>query len=385
MAQVPYRFVLTDKNFNQISTLNPVSNRQVSFVLNGVGQAYFEMMQDNPLLPTLGVNFLTTYYGLQVYRNNVLFWQGLIDEVTPGDSPKSSMNQVGFRASNRLQDFSDVLITQTTTDGYVDGLANTNMGDNMTTFFNACKGLSNSPISDITIGQIQNPTYSDGTIVNFATQDQVPVMDLLTTVGYLADLSNADYYIDQVTNEFYFLDNYGNANNTAVLFRYIDTPGLNIGNNIRDFKVDLNIRNMNNNPVAYGTNTSDVLTEISSVMDTASINQFKLRQHIIATPSMNVTEDQGLITTYLNNQLPLLQVPQYASTITLSSTVTPFDGWGLGDVVGIQIQRGIIQMTQPQQQRIMGVIINIDETNTETIELNYVQPKQALINPNSLV
>lgn len=370
MAQVPYRFVLTDKDFNELSELKRVRQRQYSRFINNVGQAYFEIMQDNPVIGEIsGLNFLSDIYGLHIYRANQLSWRGIIDEIVPEDRRKSSMDVIGVRASSRLQDFGDILINASeNSPAQRIGLANQKIGTQlMQTFFDECKAKENSPIADIAVGTISDPQDSAGVDMTMGTQDALPMMDLLTATDFLANISFADYWYDDLNNTFSFVANKGVER--EVMFRFIENEP---GNNIRDFAVTLDIRGVTNNPIGFAAGEGANLKILHNVKDDPSIARFKLRQRLL---DIRTLDTEANIAEHLNRQLSQLKVPKYYTSISLSPSIVPFHGWDLGDTVRVHIKRGVFQFAQPERKRILGATITVDDTNVEYTAIHYGEPK----------
>lgn len=370
-----YRYILTDKNFVEISELKRIRKRQYSKFINNVGQAYFEMLQDNPVLREITdsenrtLDFLNRIYGLKIYRDEQLVWRGLIDELVPQDKKVSSMDIIGFRASSRLQDFGDILINASPDNpAQRVGLANKKMGTEVVQpFFEECVAKENSPISDVLLGTITNPVDSTGAEVTMGTQDALPMMDLLTAVDFAASVSFADYWYEDLTNEFNFAANKGVERD--VLFRFIDGAQ---GNNIRDFAITLDIRGVTNNPIGFAAGEGANLKIIHEIKDDESIGKFRLRQRML---DIRTLDTETNIREHLRKQLSQLKMPKYYSSLSLMPGTVPFLGWGLGDVIKVQVKRGIFNFAQPERKRVMGATIEIDDTNVEHTQIHFGEPK----------
>lgn len=365
MSQVDYKFVLTDKDYNDIAQLTNVHRRQYSKFLNNIGQAYFEVYQDNPLIKSLNINPLTTMYGLKIYRGDTLIWQGMIDGITPSDKTKNSMDIIGFQASSRLADFGDVLInTSSDSPTTRDSLANKKIGTEVIqVLFDECKAKSSSPISDIT-SDISDPLDETGAVNTMQDQDSIFIDSLLSVVAYLADITGCDFYLDDVTKIFQFKDRIGTS--SSAQFRYVEFEQ---GNNINNFSLQLDIREINNHPIGFSTGSGENVKIISDITDSASISAFKLREKLV---DVRALDSEASIKTQMAKQLSLYSKPRYFSSISLTQSTGLLDGWQLGDTVEIWIKRGIINFRE--KKRIMGFTVSIDEQDMENITLNYQDP-----------
>lgn len=365
--QMPYRYVITDSNYSDIATIPEAHRRSYSKFLNNIGQAYFEVYLDNPLVKSLNIDPLTKMYGLKIYRgtNTTPNWQGMIDGLTPSDKYKNSMNVVGFQASSRLADLGDVLITtDSETPQQRSGLKDKKIGTEVIqVLFNECKAKSNSPIGDM-LSSITDVLDEKNVINTMQEQDTIAISSLLDIVVFLADVTNSDFYVDDATKTFYFKDKVGVE--STVQYRFVENQA---GNNIKDFSIQMNMRDVNNHPVGFCTGEAANMKMVSDVYDSASLNAYKLRERLSDLRSL---DSEASVRTQINKNLQMYGKPRYFSSIALSNSIDLFNGWTLGDTVEIWIKRGFINFRE--RKRIMGVTVDIDAQNMENISLNYIDP-----------
>lgn len=379
MAQVPHEFILCDKDFNELVSLQRARRRQWSRWLNNPGQAYFEVSQDDPVWGKLNskIDFKENLYKLKIKRAGTEVFRGTIDGKRPSDRYKSNMNYVGMLAYSRLQDFSSVLIVPDSgSTTYERKFSGTALGSVVSTLLSECKIKSNSPLSDIQHGTIENPLDKTGVVINLGTSSapqSLYLMDLLAVVNLLAEMGNADYYVDDTTGTFYFLKNKGSRKENVV-FRYVHGA---TDNNVSDYSVSTSIYQVMNNIVGSGSGDGTANTTnttygriVQTVTDGASQTAFKLRE---AVEPERALENATSLASYLNTQLSKNKKPVEIPSIALRNFTSPFDGWDLGDTVHIRIKRGIDDIDV--YQRILGISTFIDEQDVETLHLHWGEEK----------
>jgi hypothetical protein len=358
MAQNKYKVWLCNKDWTKILLLNPF-NVQYSYTINKPNQAYFELSQHDPALVDNDVDFDSNVYRVQIVANDAIRWKGTIDELTSPDNG-SALDKFGLRASGRLSDFYDLII-DADDDTYVRNLSG-KLGDLAEEIFTECQSRYNSPISDLSVGTIENPLDSTGTEITL-TED-LYMMSLYDIINLLATIGNADFYIDDENGTFNFVKNKGIASN--VMWKYVEGYP---GNDIIDIRPTNDLK-VYNHLIGVGEGEG-INKNTCNQMDTASITKFNLRERLIAE---RIIENSTTMNLYLKKILSRTKEPFAISQVALRRTQHLFDGYSIGDTLRLKIKSGIWNIDR--RVRLLGVTVYVNDQNVETIIPHLDLPKE---------
>lgn len=372
MAQVIHNVFLCDKSWNKLATLQ-YQNLQYSRLINGTGQAYFEMQIQNPVFDKLGFDFIENTYNIQIERSGIIVFRGELDEVGPADTGQKAndalgvMDRIGIYASHKIDQFRNIIITPDAgSEQYVRTFTNISIGTAVQTIVQEAIARTNSPLSDVTIGDIENPLDSTGAELKFTADQQFIATDTLTFIDVCSVIGNCDYWLDE-TNKFHFVKCKGVVQPNAIFRLHFGEPG----NNLSSLKIETSKRDIANKILVIGAGEG-IVKKLGEDADTSHQTKYGLKERVVAARTLDTTATAGQ---YAKTKLTELKSPNKLVVFTPSQSHEPLQGFSLGDVISVDIKWFIYNFTK--QLRVLGVTCYVDQQTAESYAYQLTTPRES--------
>ena len=372
MSQVLHNVFLCDKEFNKLAVLQ-YQNLQYSRMINGTGQAYFEMQIQNPVFNKLGFDFIENTYNIQIERSGIVVFRGELDEVGPSDTSQKAndalgvMDRIGIYASHKIDQFRNIIVTPNAdSEQYVRTFTDVSIGTAVQTVVQEAISRTNSPLSDITIGDIENPLDSTGSELKLTVDQQFIATDTLTFIDVCSVIGNCDYWLDE-ENKFHFVKCKGTNQPNAIFRLHFGETG----NNLSSLKVETSKRDIANKVLIIGAGEG-VIKKLGEDADTSHQAKYGLKERVVAARTLDteITASQ-----YAKTKLLELKSPDKLVVFTPSQSHEPLQGFSLGDVVTVDIKWFIYNFTK--KLRVLGLTCYVDQNSAESYAYQLTTPRES--------
>jgi hypothetical protein len=362
MAQAEHKTWLMDKSWNKLALLQ-VQNLQYSQLINGVPQCYFEMQIQNPVFRQINFAFDDNTYNIQIERNGVIKFRGELDELAPADTRGTAndallvMDRIGFYASHKI-DHLKRLIAAPDTDAvdYKRSFNDVPLGTAAQTLMQeAIVDKTNSPLSDITIGTIENPVDETGAVINLTSDQFLYAESIFNWIDLLAVLGDADYWIDD-DNKFNFVKRKGQDRPNAAFRLHFDQAG----NNLSSLKINLNKREMANRIIVLGEGEG-VFKKLADESNTQHATKYGLKEAVVPARVLATTESAAQ---YAKVKLKEREATDKLVMFTTVQTHEPLLGFDIGDNVTVDVNWFIYNFKK--KLRIVELKTFVDQNGTES-------------------
>jgi hypothetical protein len=294
-------------------------------------------------------------YRIRIKKDNRVVWFGVIT-----DNPERTPKYITIEARTLLWYFTRVQVANDANSDYRSFTSGT-MSAAVTTLFNEGKNRPHSPMSDFTLGTVDNPVYPWNKTTPWAFSDvyksEYTYATLYDVIFNMGAISDADFEVTP-SKVFNFRSPKGEIKNN-ISFEY----GANGA--IDTFNSPLYGSRMANKLLLMGYDKDYKLVKSSpEATDAASISEYRELWQVLAYNEM-MTQDA--INAKANSELAIVKNPDTELHISLNDKALPFGMYDLGDSVWIRIKTGIINVNE--LRRIVGWKININENGKETVTL----------------
>lgn len=381
-----YQVEILDKDRNfvaPVQNLVPINSSKdtifFSYRLSEWGQCKFRVGTKDPLFDDTG-DILEPYkYHVRVKRHGIVIWQGAIIK-----NPERNRRYVEVVAYSYLFLLSKVLSRHDASVATGDGL------DNYRTFSTGTMATAvntliteaiadvggNNPITDITIGTIDNPdfpdnyTKADGTALTGAWTFssnmtlQYDYRDIFYIINSMAMYPACDF---EITNDlvFNFKQFIGNKQ-PQLTFNYGEFG------NVEDYNIPRNGERMANSLMGVAADYGNQILHVEKT-DTDSMNTYGKIQDVAAYIDV---KNVNALRSRLSEELRLVSTPDSELQLILNNRAYPFGQYGVGDIVTVNIQDNVISFNE--QRRIVGININVKNNGDEDIKLFTNRPKEGI-------
>lgn len=374
-----YRVDILDRSLNYKATVRslPVLDNQKHFleygdVLSGIGKAKLRIGTKDPLLASEG-NILTPFkYHVRIKRNGASVWQGVIVK-----NPRRNRNFIEVEARSYLYLLDRINIRHDPADG--------NGGENyrtfksgtlaaaITTLLTEAKADMGAPLSNLTIGTIDNPnfppdfkdatgaalagpwTFSNNFQVKFDYRSVFYVIQMLATYG------NFDF---EVTKDMVFnFKSYIGNKQPQLVFTYGEFG------NLEDYDAPLDGDQMANYLQGIAANTDNTILHADQ-SDPASINEYG---KIMGVAAYGDVKNINLLNSRLRQEIAQVKTPDPELHLVPNDRAYPFGQYGLGDTVTARLTDHIIVVDSPR--RVVGTDVKVHLTGKEDIRLITNKPR----------
>ena len=383
MAQPITNTWLCNRQWAKLARLQ-TQNLQYSRVINGVSQAYWEMQIQNPVFTQeledgSFFNFIDNSYYVLIERNGTVVFRGEIDEMPPADTKGGSndslgaMDRIAFRASHKLDQARNIVVTPDADSAlYIRSFDDVSVGTAVQTLMTEAIGKSNSPLSDVTIGTIENPYNEQGEEIKITLAQQFEAYDTLTVIDALAYVSNADYWLDE-NNTFNFVRYKGQEQPNAIFRLHFGESG----NNLSSIKVNINKREMANKVIVYGAGTGTEV-KFGEATDTAHQTKYGLKEKLVPRRLLD-TDD--VVDAYAKSKLDELTAPGNVVVFTPTQQHEPLLGFDLGDIITVDVNWFIYKFIK--KLRVEGITTYLNQEGSEFFSYNLSVPKIVRTTPKA--
>lgn len=365
----------------EIKNLYPIDNQgnvlRYSKELSDYGLATFRVSTKDPLFTSLGDIVVPHQYHVRIKRGTTNVWSGAIIE-----NPQRNKNFIEVTAAEYDFYLDKVLIRRDAETTAGDGKNNYRtfssgtMAAAVTTLMNnAVTDFGTShPLGSLVVRTITNPNYPDNfvnssgikltggwTFTDFITLqfDYHTVYYVLKAFGVYAA---ADFEIDADLN-FDFKPYIGNKS-TGITFEY-GTQG-----NIVDYNFPRLGRRMINNLWGIAADSNGKILHANQ-SDTTSHNTYGLLQ---GTAAYSDVKDLNMLKSRMAEELQFTKTPEDSPVnVVLNEKAYPLGQYGIGDMVTVRINDGVISFEQPR--RIVGITVVVHNTGREMIVLQTNKPR----------
>jgi hypothetical protein len=381
MSQPKHNVWLTNKSWQKLALLS-YQNLQYSRVINGIGQAYWEMQIQNPVFTQeledgSYFNFMDNSYYVMIERNGAIVFRGEIDEMPPADTKGGSndalgaMDRIAFRASHKLDQARNVVVTPDADSSfYIRSFDDVSVGTAVQTLMTEAIGKTNSPLSDVTIGTIENPYNEAGEEIKITLAQQFEAYDTLTVIDALAYVANADYWLDE-DNKFHFV-RYKGQKQPNVIFRLHFGES---GNNLASLKVNINKREMANKVIVYGAGTGTEV-KFGEAVDATHQTKYGLKEKLVPRRLLD-TDD--VVDAYAKSKIDELTSPGNVVVFTPTQSHEPLLGFSIGDIITVDVNWFIYKFIK--EFRVEGITTYVNQENSEFFSYNLSIPKKVRTTP----
>lgn len=372
----------------EIRNLYPINREgmvlRYSRELSDYGECRFRIATKDPIFEQFGDIVEPHAYHVRVKRGGETVWQGAIV-----DNTERNRNFLEVVAVEYLFYLDKILIRRdkdkpdTDEDESNFKLFNTGtMAAAVTTIFNnAISDLGSAhPLAAATIGTIENPDYPNNFVQANGSQltgawnfsDDIALQfdyhSALYVLQAFGIYSGADFELtkDLVFN---FKKRIGNPI-TGVTFSY-----KRVGTNIVDYNVPRYGKRMANHIIGIAADDEGkVLHDFNAGRDSVSINRYGLLQSSMAFGDV---KNRNALAARLKEQSRLISNPEESPiNIMLNEKAYPLGQYGLGDIVWIDIQDGII--AYKKERRIVGITVSLHNTGREMVAIQTNRPSENL-------
>ena len=381
-----YKIIILDRDLNpvtQIKSFVPINTAgdflEYKDALSDVGNCKFRVATRDPAIKAFGNIFEPYKYHVHIYRENAVVWKGLIV-----NNPKRTKRYIEIEGKTYLFLLSKVLVRRDASTSPGDGKDNyrtfssgtmATAIQNLITEAKADAG-SNSLLSRVTIGQIENPNFpanytrTDGTALTgtwtFSSDMtiQFDYRDVLYVIGSLAMYPACDFEItkDMVFN---FKQYIGNRQ-PNVVFEYSNWGS------ISDYDAPLLGERMANDLTGVAADFGNQILHVSKT-DEASVAEYGRIQDVAAYIDV---KNVNALRSRLTEELRLISKPDAELHVSLNDKAYPLGQYGLGDTVNIRIRDELVNVDQ--LRRVVGIVVRVDVNGTENIRLITNKPKEGI-------
>jgi hypothetical protein len=373
-----YQVEILDRNLAYKATirnlvkLDPNGNiLSYKFRLSDTGRCKFRIGTKDPILASEGDILKPFKNHVRIKRGNGKVWQGVIVK-----NPHRTSRFIEVEAFSYAYLLSRVLINHDAADG--------NGGENyrtfksgtmatvLTTLINEAKTRMGAPISQLTIGQIDNPNFpanykdSNGAVLSgpwvFSETFQIKVdyRDLLYVISLFAAYANCDF---EVTDQMVFNFKTTIGNSQGMKFVYGEFG------NIEDYNAPLDGEQMANYLQGVSAdNDYNILHQEAS--DEASIAEYG---RIEAVAAYGDVKNKNLLLSRLVNEINQVKTPDPEIHFTTNDRAYPLGQYGIGDTVQVKIVDGITNVDTTRH--IVGIDVTVHVTGHENVRVITNKPR----------
>lgn len=376
---------ILDKSLSKVAeirNLYPINNQgmvlRYSKELSDYGKCTFRVRSNDPLFDTLGDILIPHTYSIRIKRGGTTVWQGAIT-----NNPQRTRNFVEVEAYEYLYYLDKILIRRSSSnpatnkadDLYRIFKANT-MSSVVNTLVTEAKSDfgSKHPLSNLSIGTIENPDYPKGFTDtsgkaltgawNFNSTVQLQ-FDFHTTYYVLKAFgiyASADFNIDE-SLKFNFEKFLGNKKNNIV-FQY-GSKG-----NVVDYNSPRLGRRMVNDLWGIATDANGKIYHIEQ-KDTDSINSYGKLEDANAYADV---KDKNFLKTRITEDLRFTKTPDDSPiNLILNEKAYPLGQYDIGDIVSLKIDDNVISLNA--RRRIIGITVNLHDTGRELVTVQTNKPR----------
>jgi len=385
MAQ-SYSIEILDRSREFVTPVNilvPIdtsnNTMHITFRLSNWGKCRFRVATKDPLFETVGDVLEPWKYHVRVKREGTTIWQGVIVK-----NPIRNRKYVEVVAYSYLFILSKNLIRHDSSATPGDGRDNYRtfssgtMSAAVTALINEAKADvgTNNTISSITVGTIDNPNFP----ANYTKVDNTPLTgawtfssdmtlqydyrDTLYLIASMASYPACDY---ELTNSLVFnFRTFLGTRQPKLCFKY----GPN--GNVLDYNIPRDGERMANSLMGVAADFGNQILHVEKA-DEASVNTYGKIQDVAAFIDVKNT---NALRSRLTEELRLISTPDSEIQLTLNNKAYPFGQYGIGDIVTVDIQDGVISFKE--QRRIVGVDIRVDNAGGDSVTLFTNRPKEGI-------
>lgn len=370
MAQPITKTWLCDISWRHLALLQ-VQNLQYSQLINGTPQCYFEMQIQNPVFRQINFAFDDNTYNIEIERNGVVVFRGEMDEMAPADTRGKSndallvMDRIGFYASGKIDHLSRLIANPNAdvTD-YKRSFNNVSLGTAAQTLIQEAISRPNSPLSDVTIGTIENPVDETGAEIKLTSDQLLYAENYFNWIDLLSIIGDADYWIDG-QNKFHFVKNKGTEQPNAIFRLHFDEPG----NNLSSLQINLSKRNMANRVIVLGEGEG-VFKKLADESDTSHATKYGLKEAVVPARVLATNESSAQ---FAKNKLKELASTDKLVMFTTIQKHEPLLGFEIGDVVTVDTNWFIYKFTK--KLRVVGLKTFVNQEGVESFAYETSLPK----------
>lgn len=377
---------ILDKSLSKVAeirNLYPIDKQanilRYSRELSDFGQCLFRVSSQDPIFDELGDILQPHIYNVRITHNGTKVWQGAII-----DNPQRTKNFIEVRALEYEFYLDKILIRRTSKNpatNQADGLYrifNTGtMSSNLTTVIqNAASDFgTNHPLSSLTVGTIDNPSYplgftdANGNSLTGAWNfsDFISLQFDFHTAYYVtkafADYTQCDFEVDE--NLVFSFKTFLGTKQQNLTFTY------GVTGNVVDYNLPRLGKRMVNDLWGVAADINGKVLH-SERIDSESINTYgKLESDQAFTD----VKDNNFLKTRLGSSLLFINKPESSPVNIVVNEKGYFLGlYDIGDIVTVKIKDNVIDFNEPR--RIVGITVTLHNTGREltTIQTNTPLP-----------
>jgi hypothetical protein len=344
--------------------------------LSGIGKCKFRIGTKDPILSSEG-NILQPFkYHVRIKRFGVTIWQGVIVRV-----PRRNHNFIEVEARTYLYLLDRINIRHDAPDGnggenYRTFKSGT-LADAITTLINEAKADMGAPLSSMTIGTIDNPsfpadfkdsagstlsgpwTFSNTFQLKFDYRSTFYVIQMLATYG------NFDF--EATSGMVFNFKNYIGNKQPQLVFSYLrDHPER---NNLEDYDAPLDGNQMANFLQGIAADNQNIIIHAEQ-SDQASIND---NGKIMGVAAYGDVKNINLLNARLKQELTQVKTPDPELHLVPNDRGYPLGQYGIGDTVSAKISDGIISVDS--LRRVVDIDIKVHVSGNEDIRLITNKPR----------
>lgn len=365
-----------------IQVLAPINSSKdtifFTYRLSNWGQLKFRVGTKDPIFDAAGDVLEPHKYHVRLKRSGIVIWQGVIVK-----NPERNRRYVEVVAYSYLFLLNKILIRHDASVTAGDGLDNyrTFRTGTMATAINtlitdAQADVGSGPITDITIGTIENPNFPP----NYTQADNSPLTGTWTfssdmTLQY--DYRSVFYVINsmamypacdfEITNDlvFNFKQFIGNKQ-PRLSFTYGEFG------NVLDYNLPRDGDRMANSLMGVAADYGNQILHIEE-NDNVSQGIYGKIQDVAAYIDV---KNKNALRSRLTEELRLISVPDSELQLTLNDRAYPLGQIGVGDIVRVNIDDHVVSFDQ--QRRIVGINVTVANNGSDKIILMTNKPKEGI-------
>jgi len=315
--------------------------------LSNYGECRFRVKTADPVLSS---NFLEPYkYHIRIKKDRTVMWYGVIVNNT-----RRTHDFIEVEGRTLIFYFTKCEVKPSDLTTMTRVFKSGTMGTAIDTLFDEAVARGKSPISNFTVGTIQNPyKLNTTTAYTFTNTDflELPFVSLMDVLTLCADITNSDF---QVTTSKVF-----NFKRMIGSFKDVSFKWGQYGN-IRDYDLPVNGSDAFNVLDGLAVSTTGKLVR-SHKVDTDSLND---RKRLWSVKVFDNANTQKIVDSLTTEELRVKGDGTVFKTYSVNE-----DGYrlSLGDEFIVDIQDGII--SERERRRLIGRSVKVNDTGFEDIML----------------
>lgn len=354
--------------------------------MSDYGQCIFRIPTKDSVFSEYGDFIKPHKYHVRVVRGREIVWQGAII-----DNPERNKLYVEVVAAEYLFYLDRILIRRDSDKPATEGYDESNykvfnsgtMASAVTTTINNAKSDFGSAhvLSGLTIGTIENPDYPNGFIDSnkkaltgaWSFSDDVAVQFDYHSVLYVLKsfgvYSGADF---EITNSLQF--NFKKLIGQRI--KGISFVFGRVGANMVDYNLPRYGRRQVNHLLGIGADLDGVvLHDFEAGRNDSSIKEYGLLQEAKAFSDV---KDKNNLGARVREEGSLMSEPEEGPVnVILNEKAYPIGQYGIGDVVWVEINDGVISYRK--ERRVVGITVNLHNTGREMVAIQTNKVPQKLL------